>query len=93
MPKFNGTENEFPMWRRNLLAYLLQIGVRQAINPTDNPVAVGSNRVNNVELNARHSARSIDDATLAWTTLMKAVNRPQIIAKTFSAGCRSRSEA
>lgn len=67
--------------------------VRQAIDPTDNPVAVGNERVNNLELSAQHSARTLGDAMLAWIVLVEAANHALFIAKTFLAGFGSPSEA
>lgn len=67
VPKFNGDEAQYPMWRTKTAVTLLQAGCRSAIEPTGNPVRVGDESLVKSDLNALHSAEVIRKATLAWS--------------------------
>lgn len=66
-PTLNGTEHKFPMWRRKILAHLLQNGARQVAHPTDKwlqSAAIGSTIfIERPTFCAKHWQRNVDKAS------------------------------
>lgn len=77
------------MRRKKIVSHVLQLGCRDAVDPTTNPIMIGDETVNNSILRAKHFNRDINNATRAWTILVKAVKYAPLVNKMFEAGSPS----
>lgn len=89
VPKFDGDDLTYSLWRRKIFSMFHLLGCRDAIEPTDDPVMIGDERVRMSDLDARHSQQTIQSAVRAWAVLVEAVDFPPLACRIFAAGSPS----
>ena len=89
IPKFDGEQVAYRMWRKQTLRYRLQMDCKTAIDQTPHPIKIGGEHTSMSELRRHHSAVEIEDAKRAWAALNEAITSPSLINKIYAQGSPS----